>query len=124
MLAVGIGINVNMSLNDLPEDIRALSTSLSAESGKYFDRIELIGKILAELERSYKILLKGNKGAIINDWIRLNSTLGSKVIIKNHDRIISGIAENINDNGELLIRLPSGEIEIVIAGEVTILKDN
>ena len=85
---------------------------------------ELFGKILEELERSYKKLLKGNKRALINDWIRLNSTLGSKVIIKNHDRIISGIAENISDNGELIIRLPSGEMEIVTAGEVTILKDN
>jgi len=83
-----------------------------------------LGKIFAELERTYKILLQGNKRALINDWIRLNSTLGSNVIVKNHDRIISGIAESINDNGELLVRLPSGEMEMVTAGEVTILKDN
>ena len=123
-LAVGIGINVNMSLNDFPEDISALSTSLKIESGEIFDRVELLGKIFAELERTYKILLKGNKGALINDWLRLNSTLGNKVIVKNHDRIISGIAENINDSGELIIRLPSGETETVSAGDVTILKDN
>jgi len=113
---------VNMSLNDFPEDIRALSTSLRAECGKKFDRIELFGKILAELERSYKILLKGNKGALIHDWIRLNSTLGNEVIVKNQDRIISGTAEDINDSGELIIRLTSGEMETVKAGDVTILK--
>lgn len=123
-LAVGIGINVNMSLNDLPEDVKALSTSLKIESGEPVDRVQLLGKIFAELERAYKILLQGNKRVLINDWIRLNSTLGSNVIVKNHDRIISGIAENINDNGELIIRLPSGGTETVTAGEVTILKDN
>jgi BirA family biotin operon repressor/biotin-[acetyl-CoA-carboxylase] ligase len=123
-LAVGIGINVNMSLNDFPDDISALSTSLKIESGEIFDRVELLEKIFAELERAYKILLKGNKKALINDWIRLNCTLGSNVLVKNHDRIISGIAENINDNGELIIRLPSGETETVTAGDVTILKDN
>jgi BirA family biotin operon repressor/biotin-[acetyl-CoA-carboxylase] ligase len=123
-LALGIGINVNMPLNDFPEDIRAFSTSLNIESGKLFNRIEFSGKILEELERTYKILLKGNKGALIHDWIRLNSTIGSKVIVKNHDKIISGIAENINDSGELIIRLPSGEMETVKAGDVTILKDN
>jgi len=123
-MAVGIGLNVNMSINDFPEEISALSTSLKIESGEPFDRVELLGKIFAELERTYKILLQGNKRALINDWIRLNSTLGSNVIVKNHDRIISGIAENINDNGELLVRLPSGEMEIVTAGEVTILKNN
>jgi BirA family biotin operon repressor/biotin-[acetyl-CoA-carboxylase] ligase len=123
-LAVGIGINVNMSLNDFPEDISALSTSLKIESGEIFDRVELLGKIFAELERSYSILLKGNKKALINDWIRLNSTLGNNVLVKNHDRIISGIAENINDSGELIIRLPTGKTETVKAGDVTILKDN
>ena len=122
LLVIGIGVNVNMSLKDLPEDMRSLSTSLRVESGRLFDRVELLGKILAELDRSYKILLKGNKGALINDWIRLNSTLRNKVTVKNHERIISGIAENINDNGELIIRLPSGETETVKAGDVTILK--
>jgi BirA family biotin operon repressor/biotin-[acetyl-CoA-carboxylase] ligase len=124
IMAIGIGININMSLNDLPEDIRPYSTSLSAESGKYFDRIELFGKILVELERSYKILLKGNKGALINEWLRLNSTIGNKVIVKDHDRIVSGFAEDINEHGELIIRLLSGEMETVKAGDVTILKDN
>jgi len=84
LMAIGIGININMSLNDLPEDIRSFSTSLSAESGKYFDRAGLLGKILGELERYYKILLKGNKGALINDWLRLNSTIGNKVTVKDH----------------------------------------
>jgi len=122
LMAVGIGININMSLNDLPEDIRAFSTSLAAESGKYFNRAGLLGKILKELERYYKILLKGNKRALINDWLRLNSTIGNKVIVKDNDKIMSGIAENINESGELMIKLVSGKIETVRAGDVTILK--
>jgi BirA family biotin operon repressor/biotin-[acetyl-CoA-carboxylase] ligase len=124
LLVIGIGVNVNMSLDELPEDIRAPATSLGVESGKFFNRIQLLGKIFKGLERTYKILLKGDKEALINDWIRLNSTLRNKVTVKNHKRIISGIAENINNNGELIIRLPSGETETVTAGEVTILKGN
>ena len=124
LMAVGIGININMALNDFPDDIKAGSTSLAAESGKNFDRVGLLGNILKELERNYKILLKGNKGALINDWLRLNSTIGNKVIVKDHDRIISGIAENINESGELMIKLVSGEIQTVKAGDVTILKEN
>ncbi len=123
LLAIGIGINVNMSINELPDDIKELSTSLKTEKGETVDRAGLLGRILAEIEESYKILLNGNKRALINEWIRLNSTLRNKVAVKNHERIISGIAENINDNGELIIRLPDGKTETVNAGDVTIVKE-
>jgi biotin-(acetyl-CoA carboxylase) ligase len=48
--------------------------------------------------------------------------LGNKVTVRNYERVISGIAENISDNGELVIRLPSGETETVSGGDVTIVK--
>ncbi|MBI5100123.1 MAG: biotin--[acetyl-CoA-carboxylase] ligase [Nitrospirae bacterium] len=122
LLAAGIGLNVNMPLYELPEDITSLSTSLKMETGESVDRVRLFGKILAEIENTYKILLNGNKRALINEWIRLNSTLTKKVTVKSPDKIISGLAENINDNGELIIRLPDGKTETVNAGDVTIVK--
>ncbi|MBI4682761.1 MAG: biotin--[acetyl-CoA-carboxylase] ligase [Nitrospirae bacterium] len=122
LLAVGIGINVNMPPDALPPDIRPLSTSLKTEKGKSIDRLKLLREMLSELENSYKFLLHGNKRALINDWVRLNSTIGRTVSVQSQERTISGIAENINDKGELLVRLSSGDIEVVRAGDVTILK--
>jgi BirA family biotin operon repressor/biotin-[acetyl-CoA-carboxylase] ligase len=123
LLTVGIGVNVNMPLSSLPEDIRHLSTSLKTEKGGPVDREKLLKKILAELERAYKNLLNGNKRALINEWLGLNSIIGNNVRVQMQDRVISGTAEGISDMGELVIRLPSGKTETVSAGEVTILKD-
>ncbi len=123
-LAVGIGVNVNMSPEIMPEDIRPHITSLMAETGKSLDKITLLSQILAELENHYKILLNGNKMALIDEWLRLSSTIGSKVKVQNQDRIISGTAKGIDETGQLIIRLASGNLETVSAGEVTILKDN
>jgi BirA family biotin operon repressor/biotin-[acetyl-CoA-carboxylase] ligase len=122
LLSVGVGLNVNMSLNELPEAVSLASTSLKVEKGEAVDRIRLLGAILAEMEKAYKILLNGNKGALINEWIRLNCTLGREVIAKNRERIVAGIAEGINENGELLVRVPAGGLETLNAGEVTMLK--
>ncbi len=122
ILAIGIGVNVNMSLDKLTDDIRPFTTSLKAETGKSIDRITLLNRILAEMERYYKILLNGNKRALINEWLRLNSTIGNKVKVQNQQRIISGTAKGIDDTGQLILRLSSGKIETVCAGEVTILK--
>jgi BirA family biotin operon repressor/biotin-[acetyl-CoA-carboxylase] ligase len=124
LLAVGIGLNVNMTVDALPPEIRYLSTSLSKEKGEPVDRSALLKETLAELEQSYKILLHRNKRALIKAWLGLNCTIGKKVSVRGPDSIISGTADSINDRGELLVRLPSGKIETVRAGDVTILKDN
>ena len=124
LTAVGIGINVNMLPETLPTDIRSLSTSLKAEKGGDVDRLDLLRETLEGLERYYKFLLNGHKGALINEWIRLNSTIGSHISVSSHDSVITGMAHGINDKGELLLRLVSGEIKTIRAGDVTILKDN
>jgi len=40
-------------------------------------------RILAELEKNYKILLNGDKGALINAGLSLNSIIGIRVNIHN-----------------------------------------
>lgn len=122
-VVIGIGINVNISLNKLPEDIRAVTTSLKIEKGQSIDRAEFLGFILGKLEYWYKIFLKGNKRVLIDEWLMLNSTIGRSVRVQLSDGVISGIAEGIDSEGSLIIRLPSGDIKKVYAGEVTILKD-
>ncbi|MBI4824834.1 MAG: biotin--[acetyl-CoA-carboxylase] ligase [Nitrospirae bacterium] len=121
-VAVGIGINVNMDPSIFPEDIKPFSTSLSEECGRTIDRVELFGKILAELEKWYKAVLAGGKDSMLQKWREFSSTLGQNVSVKMYDKVISGIAEDIDDTGALIIKLPSGGYEIVNAGDVTVLK--
>jgi BirA family biotin operon repressor/biotin-[acetyl-CoA-carboxylase] ligase len=121
-LAVGIGVNVNMPPDMLDSNIRPFSTSLIAEKGEPVNRMGLLKEILREMERQYKILLAGNKGALISKWLEFNSTIGKNIRVQILDRAISGIAEGINEKGELIIRSASGKSETISAGDVTILK--
>jgi len=123
LIALGIGINVNMT-NDELGDLSTIATSLMIEKGSKVDRVMLLGRILQELEHYYKILLDGNKGALINDWLRLNSTIGNYVQIRSGEETISGYAEGLTENGELIVRKPSGEFREVHQGEVTLIKNN
>ena len=123
LVVVGIGLNVNMLLDDLPEDIRSATTTLEIEKGVPSDRVGLLGGILAGLDNAYKNLLNGNKRALINGWLSLNCTIGNRIMVRDHDRTITGVAENIGQNGELIVKLESGETEIINAGDVTVLKN-
>jgi BirA family biotin operon repressor/biotin-[acetyl-CoA-carboxylase] ligase len=52
-VVLGIGINVNLSAEALPEDVRIPATSLLVETGQKVDRRELLAALLEALERRY-----------------------------------------------------------------------
>ncbi len=68
------------------------------------NRTCVIGEILKELKKTYKNLLNSNKGALITEWLRLNSIIGNSVKIRMQNRVISGIAEGTGDMGELIVK--------------------
>jgi BirA family biotin operon repressor/biotin-[acetyl-CoA-carboxylase] ligase len=52
-VVLGIGVNVNVPQQDLPEDVEPPATSLLVETGSEVDRAELLLELLARLERAY-----------------------------------------------------------------------
>jgi BirA family biotin operon repressor/biotin-[acetyl-CoA-carboxylase] ligase len=52
-VVLGIGVNVNQSLEDLPEDVETEPTSLLLELGAPVHRAQLLAEILLQLERAY-----------------------------------------------------------------------
>lgn len=53
-VVLGIGINVNASAEDLPVETDTPATSLSLESSREIDRVELLVTVLERLERHYE----------------------------------------------------------------------
>jgi BirA family transcriptional regulator, biotin operon repressor / biotin---[acetyl-CoA-carboxylase] ligase len=58
-VVLGIGINVNVSDDDLPTDVDLPATSLLVESGRETDRAELLVELLDRLERGYDAWISG-----------------------------------------------------------------
>jgi BirA family transcriptional regulator, biotin operon repressor / biotin---[acetyl-CoA-carboxylase] ligase len=52
-VVLGIGVNVNLRPEQLPDEVRLPATSLLIETGTEIDRVELLVALLAELERRY-----------------------------------------------------------------------
>ncbi|MBI1811408.1 MAG: biotin--[acetyl-CoA-carboxylase] ligase, partial [Nitrospirae bacterium] len=85
-------------------------------------RTLIIAAILSELERWFKVLIKGGRIQLINEWKKLSSTLGRKVKVVSGKDMFSGIAEDIDDEGMLILRLPSGGLKKISAGDVIMLR--
>lgn len=118
-IVLGIGIDVNMDLCELPAEIRSMSTTLAAETGALVDRTALVQQLLWELDRWYKVFLS-NTATIISEWTSLTMTIGKRVAVSGGDHL-EGTAEGIDPEGRLVIRRDDGTVRTVAAGDVTIL---
>lgn len=113
-LVMGIGVNVHQRLEDFPQELRVTATSL-AMAGRAADRLALLSRITAELDRLYDA---GARARAIDEWRERCSLIGKRVEIRAVGRgPFGGIATAIDDEGALLIRTATG-VERVFAGDV------
>ena len=127
---VGTGINVNGHIRDLAQKLAsqasliANATSLETECGQPVSREVFIARLLQHIEHDYLALQQEAAGTISvatspygpfarllrERWKGQLSTLGRTVSVRQGDSVISGIAENVDENGELLLRSYAGEM--------------
>lgn len=119
---IGIGINVNIDITEFPEDVREIATSVKNETGKPYPREDIVAEILNEMNKWYKILNDTDKKTLLSEWQRLTSTLGKDIVVIVGQNRYEGFAEAIDDEGMLILRLPSGEYKKISSGDLTILR--
>lgn len=117
---LGIGINVNLGLDELPEELRDKAGSVAAALGRPVARHELAAGLLAAFERSYDAFLQGGFAALRDDWNRLSCLGGRHVRIVDGGRRIEGTVVGIGADGTLELRGGDGAALHVVAGEVTV----
>ena len=58
-VVLGIGVNVNVTAEELPQEVDRPATSLLVETGCELDRADLLAELLERLERRYDTWLSG-----------------------------------------------------------------
>lgn len=120
-MVVGIGINVNLDLENIPQDIREKATSLKIETGQEIDRKELIGRILNKFEYFYDLFVKqGDISEAIYICREKSILLGKKIRVIERKQELQREAVDLTENGELIVRDEFGNTSIVISGEVSV----
>jgi len=120
-VVLGIGVNINMRREQFPADLRHPATSFFLEGGKEVGRAMFVRALLTALDGLYDLYLNGGYAAIREEWLVRCNVTGKKVSVSFHDRTMTGVVMGVDDIGALLLELPDGRIERVLAGDVTIL---
>jgi len=113
VIVLGIGINVNQKLSELP-DARVAPGSLRVADGVARERAPILALLLARLEREYDLWREGGIDAVFDRLGARDFLRGRHVSVDG----FSGEVVGITRSGELAIDV-DGKHRLVEAGEVT-----
>lgn len=134
---VGIGINVNGHLQGRVEqkgvevELSNIATTLESACGHPVQREKMLASLLAALENDYLALqqeanrpsgatpFNGPVARLLRErWQNHLSTLGRTIQVHQGSQVVEGVAEAVNDMGELQLRRRSGELVSITWGEI------
>jgi BirA family transcriptional regulator, biotin operon repressor / biotin---[acetyl-CoA-carboxylase] ligase len=118
---IGLGINVNTSLEQFPSALRPRVSSLALATGSLVPRTPLIAQLLAQLERLYGIFQHTGLAPILERWRHYGCITGRRVRYAVSANVQEGTAVGVDDHGALLILTFNGAVQRIIAGEVRFL---
>lgn len=119
-LIVGAGLNVNQELAEFPRELHERATSLKMETGSKVDRVGLLQTIMEEYEHWYQLWLAEGFSVILAKWRELSVSLQCPVRIYTLNNSWEGWAEDVAEDGALLLRLPGGRLQRLVAGDVSL----
>ncbi len=118
---LGIGVNLNMRVEQFPADLRYPATSLLLE-GESVDRTAFARILLSSLDRLYDAYQHNGYEPVRKEWLARCGIVGCRVRVSVPSGDQTGIMEGIDENGALLLRRDNGTLERVYAGDVSPLK--
>ncbi len=129
---LGIGVNIHGHISQPLEatfDTQINAISLQEACGHTLSRERFIARMLKYIEQPYLALQQevqdqatdsytATSRMLREQWRNRLSTLGHPTHIRQGNRLVSGIAEDVNDQGELLLREQTGDCITITWGEI------
>ena len=114
---VVVGIGVNVCPAEFPPELRDIATSIGNETGTPPERNILIAEIINQMELLYDQL---ETGAFLAESRSRSNVIGRRVLVIESGKQYPAYAEDIDDQGHLVIRTDDGFVSHLGFGEVSL----
>lgn len=122
-IILGIGVNVNQDIEEFPEDIQQIATSIKMVSGIHVDRGQLVARILHHLEIYTDLYVNHGFEPLKLLWESYSGTLGKRIKAVMIHEEIEGVALGITNDGVLQVRTDDGKVHGIYSADIEIQKD-
>lgn len=117
-IIIGIGINVNQQVEDYPEELQPIATSLSIECNQQLKRAELVQILLLKFEKLYTLYLEKGFYPLKLLWESYAISIGRNITARTVTGSLYGKAMGITDDGVLLIEDSAGKVHQVYSADI------
>ena len=115
---IGIGINANLTTDELPPTDRLPATSLLVEGGAEIDRIALLETLGTGLDDALALFDRAGFAPFVERYAALDGLAGHRITLKLPQETVPGTAVGIDAGGQLHLRLADCSEQAFSAGEV------
>lgn len=116
---LGIGLNLNLAIDDVPIELRERAISVFIATGRPCDRIAVANTLFTRLNIRYDEIVTNGFVAVRPVWERYSGLTGKRVTVVDAGTREEGIVKGIDTDGALLLETSSG-VRRIIAGDVTL----
>ncbi len=118
-IILGVGVNVNLTRDLLPEELLGRATSLRIETGQTFSRAAVLAAILNRFEPLYDRWRAEGLAPLMEAIGAFDALRGRRVTLNQGGRQITGRADGILADGALRLATAQGDVS-VYSGEAHI----
>jgi len=117
-LACGLGINVNQTRDEMPEELRSHAVSVSRLAGRCIDRTDLLIDLLTRIRVLRDLTDRGGAAPLLERWTsRSPSSMDSEVQVDTIEGILSGQTAGLTAEGALRVKV-DGLVREITVGEL------
>ena len=116
-VVIGLGLNFKQSETALPEEVAAVAGTLFGARPPAITRNRLIAEIMNQLFALWDTL---STRAFLADYRSRSMLLGQEIVFARGEEKYAATAEEIDDDGALVVRMPNGERLALRSGEVSV----
>lgn len=119
-VVLGIGINIRKPDGGWPESITQRVTDMTTAAGREISRLEIAAAVINELDQCYAEYLAHGFALIREWWWEAHAASGRTVRAHGESGYVEGIAEALDEDGALLLRV-NGEVRRFVAGDIELI---
>ena len=116
---IGVGINVNWRVADMPAELAPGATSLAELAGRPVDRVALLGRLLSALDAEVDALEAGRSP--LERYRAACVTIGEPVTVDIGSGLVVGRAVGVDDRGALVVETADGAVTVTTGDVVRTL---
>lgn len=107
-MVIGVGLNINEEITELPKTLRKSATSLMIESGIQYQLETILTNILKHLE--HRIKSRETQTHLL-DWEKRCAHLNQKVTFRSSNEVVNGMFKGLSSTGQAVITINNEEIK-------------